>query len=80
MVDCFSVRVGIHWLVTKPVFDAVIMFVIMLSSATLAAEDPVQEHSHRNQMLALFDYGFTSKNHLSISLRSINGFEHIPNA
>jgi hypothetical protein len=55
----FSVRVWIHWLVTKPAFDMFIMFVIMLSSVALAAEDPVEEHSERNAMLGVFDYGFT---------------------
>ena len=35
------------------------MFVILLSSVALAAEDPVEEHAWRNQMLQYFDYGFT---------------------
>ena len=35
------------------------MFVILLSSAALAAEDPVQENHPRNKLLKLFDYGFT---------------------
>ncbi len=50
----------VHWLVTKPSFDMFIMFVIMLSSAALAAEDPVEEHSPTNIMLGYFDYGFTA--------------------
>ena len=36
------------------------MFVILLSSAALAAEDPVQEDHPRNLMLKNFDYGFTA--------------------
>ena len=36
------------------------MFVILLSSAALAAEDPVQEKHPRNLMLKKFDYGFTA--------------------
>lgn len=53
------VRVGLHWIVTKPFFDGFIMFVILLSSAALAAEDPVQENHPRNKLLKFFDYGFT---------------------
>ena len=56
----YSVRVGIHWLVCKPWFDGFIMFVILLSSAALAAEDPVQENHPRNLMLKKCDYGFTA--------------------
>ena len=57
--NTYRVRVGIHWLVTKPFFDGFIMFVILLSSAALAAEDPVQENHPRNKLLKVFDYGFT---------------------
>ena len=56
----FRVRVGLHWFVTKPWFDGFIMFVILLSSAALAAEDPVQEDHPRNKLLKIFDYGFTA--------------------
>ena len=53
-------RVGLHWFVTKPWFDGFIMFVILLSSVALAAEDPVQENHPRNKLLKVFDYGFTA--------------------
>ena len=56
----FSVRIGLHWFVTRPFFDGFIMFVILLSSITLAMEDPVKEDSDRNQKLGYFDYGFTA--------------------
>lgn len=36
------------------------MVVIVLSSAALAAEDPIEEHSFRNTILDKFDYAFTS--------------------
>ena len=36
------------------------MFVILLSSVALAAEDPVQENHPRNKLLKVFDYGFTA--------------------
>ena len=38
----FSVRIGLHWFVTRPFFDGFIMFVILLSSVALALEDPVK--------------------------------------
>lgn len=40
-------------------FDFFIMVVISLSSIALAAEDPVEEKSTRNQILNYFDYAFT---------------------
>ena len=36
------------------------MFVILMSSITLALEDPVKEDSEINQRLGYFDYGFTT--------------------
>lgn len=36
------------------------MVVILLSSAALAAENPVDEHCLRNTILDKFDYAFTS--------------------
>ena len=35
------------------------MLVICMSSITLAAEDPVNEKSHWNEVLKYFDYAFT---------------------
>lgn len=42
-----------------PYFDFFIMIVISLSSIALAAEDPVEEGSFRNEILNYFDYAFT---------------------
>ena len=56
----FSVRIGLHWFVTRPFFDGFIMFVILLSSVALALEDPVKEDSEINQRLGYLDYGFTA--------------------
>ena len=53
------IRIFIHGIVTFPFFDTFIMVVIILSSVSLAAEDPVQEGSERNHILTYFDYGFT---------------------
>ena len=48
-----------HAIVTYPFFDTFIMIIIVASSIALAAEDPVDEKSARNQLLAYFDYVFT---------------------
>ena len=53
-------RVKIHEFVTKPAFDIFIMAIILISSAALAAEDPVNENSIRNVALNYLDYGFTA--------------------
>jgi hypothetical protein len=45
--------------VNLPYFDFFIMVVISLSSIALAAEDPVEEGSFRNDILNYFDYAFT---------------------
>jgi hypothetical protein len=52
-------RVGVHAMVTYPFFDTFIMIIIVGSSIALAAEDPVDEKSERNEILAYFDYIFT---------------------
>ena len=52
-------RVGVHAVVTYPLFDTFIMMIIVGSSIALAAEDPVDEKSERNQILTYFDYVFT---------------------
>lgn len=54
-----SFRCAIHAIVTFPLFDVVIMLVIIASSIALAAEDPVNADSKRNKKLTYFDYGFT---------------------
>lgn len=35
------------------------MLIITMSSIALAAEDPVDENSYRNEVLNYFDYAFT---------------------
>lgn len=42
----FRIRRGAHWVVNLKYFDFFIMVVICLSSAALAAEDPVVEESN----------------------------------
>ncbi|XP_066141787.1 voltage-dependent calcium channel type A subunit alpha-1 isoform X2 [Euwallacea fornicatus] len=53
------IRRAAHWVVNLRYFDFFIMVVICMSSAALAAEDPVEEHSFRNNILDKFDYAFT---------------------
>ncbi|KAF9795477.1 hypothetical protein SFRURICE_004849 [Spodoptera frugiperda] len=53
------IRRGAHWVVNLRYFDFFIMVVICMSSAALAAEDPVVEESDRNKILNYFDYAFT---------------------
>ncbi|XP_073967585.1 LOW QUALITY PROTEIN: calcium voltage-gated channel subunit cacophony [Choristoneura fumiferana] len=53
------IRRGAHWVVNLRYFDFFIMIVICMSSAALAAEDPVDEDSEWNQVLNYFDYAFT---------------------
>ena len=55
----YRIRIFVHGIVTIPCFDTFIMIIIILSSITLAAEDPVQETSARNHILTYFDYVFT---------------------
>ncbi|XP_074173205.1 voltage-dependent L-type calcium channel subunit alpha-1S isoform X1 [Rhinolophus sinicus] len=55
-----KVRVLCHRIVNATWFTNFILLFIMLSSAALAAEDPIQAESMRNQILGYFDIGFTS--------------------
>uniref|UniRef100_A0A669QL27 Voltage-dependent L-type calcium channel subunit alpha n=1 Tax=Phasianus colchicus TaxID=9054 RepID=A0A669QL27_PHACC len=53
-------RVRCHALIHHHVFTNLILVFIILSSVSLAAEDPVRAHSPRNHILGYFDYAFTS--------------------
>ena len=65
-------RCAIHSIVTFPLFDVFIMLVIIASSITLAAEDPVNEDSEWNQKLVYFDYGFTCVFAIEVLLKIID--------
>ena len=67
----------IHWIVTKKIFDLFIMFVIVLSSIALAAEDPVSENSERNKVLGFADYWFTAIFTLEVLLKVNTVFPRI---
>ncbi|XP_073177420.1 voltage-dependent L-type calcium channel subunit alpha-1F-like [Lepidochelys kempii] len=53
-------RVGCHAVIHHHIFTNLILVFIILSSISLAAEDPIRAHSFRNIILGYFDYAFTS--------------------
>uniref|UniRef100_A0A8D3D1S3 Voltage-dependent L-type calcium channel subunit alpha n=1 Tax=Scophthalmus maximus TaxID=52904 RepID=A0A8D3D1S3_SCOMX len=53
-------RVACHNLIHHPYFTNIILVFIILSSISLAAEDPIKSHSFRNIVLGYADYVFTS--------------------
>ncbi|CAL8323766.1 unnamed protein product [Merluccius merluccius] len=53
-------RVLCHKLINHQVFTNLILVFIMLSSVSLAAEDPIRSLSARNIILGYFDYAFTA--------------------
>ncbi|XP_048065446.1 calcium channel, voltage-dependent, L type, alpha 1F subunit isoform X1 [Megalobrama amblycephala] len=54
------IRVGCHTLIHHHIFTNLILLFIILSSISLAAEDPIRAHSFRNNLLGYADYAFTS--------------------
>uniref|UniRef100_A0A8C5C9D1 Voltage-dependent N-type calcium channel subunit alpha n=1 Tax=Gadus morhua TaxID=8049 RepID=A0A8C5C9D1_GADMO len=48
-----------HYIVTMRYFEMSILVVITMSSIALAAEDPVNAHATRNNVLKYLDYAFT---------------------
>ncbi|KAJ8265911.1 hypothetical protein COCON_G00150100 [Conger conger] len=54
------IRVGCHFLIHHHIFTNLILVFIILSSISLAAEDPIRAHSFRNNVLGYADYAFTS--------------------
>ncbi|XP_078270774.1 voltage-dependent L-type calcium channel subunit alpha-1D-like isoform X8 [Rhinoraja longicauda] len=54
------IRVFCHRLINHSIFTNLILVFIMLSSISLAAEDPIRNHSFRNNILGYFDYAFTA--------------------
>uniref|UniRef100_A0A8C5T0J7 Voltage-dependent L-type calcium channel subunit alpha n=1 Tax=Laticauda laticaudata TaxID=8630 RepID=A0A8C5T0J7_LATLA len=73
-----SLRVGCHKLIHHHIFTNLILVFIILSSISLAAEDPIRAHSFRNNILGYFDYAFTSIFTVEILLKmtSFGAFLH----
>ncbi|XP_030921604.1 voltage-dependent L-type calcium channel subunit alpha-1D-like, partial [Geospiza fortis] len=71
-------RVKCHALINHHIFTNLILVFIILSSISLAAEDPVRAHSPRNHILGYFDYAFTSIFTVEILLKMtvFGGFLH----
>jgi len=63
------VRVFCHFVVNLQYFDIFIMIVIGASSIALAAEDPVNEVSFRNDVLNYIDYVFTGVFTIELTLK-----------
>ncbi|UYV76435.1 hypothetical protein LAZ67_14000397 [Cordylochernes scorpioides] len=64
-------RIICHCFVNHPYFCNFILVCILISSAMLAAEDPLDAASDRNRVLNYFDYFFTSVFTIEISLKAI---------
>ncbi|XP_043784071.1 muscle calcium channel subunit alpha-1-like [Apis laboriosa] len=66
------IRIFCHWLCNHSYFGNVILVCIMISSAMLAAEDPLRATSSRNLVLQKFDYFFTTVFTIEICLKMIS--------
>ncbi|XP_018432281.1 PREDICTED: voltage-dependent L-type calcium channel subunit alpha-1S [Nanorana parkeri] len=55
-----KIRVLCHRIVNATTFTNFILLFILLSSISLAAEDPIRPDSFRNKILSYFDYVFTA--------------------
>ncbi|TNN56636.1 Voltage-dependent L-type calcium channel subunit alpha-1F [Liparis tanakae] len=60
MSNTNPIRVACHTLIHHHIFTNLILVFIILSSCSLAAEDPIRAHSFRNNILGYADYAFTS--------------------
>ncbi|KAA0714093.1 Voltage-dependent L-type calcium channel subunit alpha-1D [Triplophysa tibetana] len=65
------IRVGCHTLIHHHIFTNLILLFIILSSISLAAEDPIRAHSFRNNVLGYADYAFTSIFTVEILLKHV---------
>ncbi|XP_063220472.1 muscle calcium channel subunit alpha-1 isoform X4 [Bacillus rossius redtenbacheri] len=65
-------RILCHWLCNHSYFGNVILASIMISSAMLAAEDPLRSSTTRNDILQKFDYLFTAVFTVEICLKMVS--------
>ncbi|XP_053261778.1 voltage-dependent L-type calcium channel subunit alpha-1C isoform X12 [Podarcis raffonei] len=70
-------RVHCHRIVNDNVFTNLILFFILLSSISLAAEDPVRHTSVRNQILFYFDIFFTVIFTIEIALKILGNADYV---
>uniref|UniRef100_A0A8C3EPF4 Voltage-dependent L-type calcium channel subunit alpha n=1 Tax=Corvus moneduloides TaxID=1196302 RepID=A0A8C3EPF4_CORMO len=71
------IRVGCHRLINHHIFTNLILVFIMLSSVSLAAEDPIRSHSFRNNILGYFDYAFTAIFTVEILLKILGYADYV---
>ncbi|EFO93645.1 CRE-EGL-19 protein [Caenorhabditis remanei] len=67
----YAFYVFCNMVVNHSYFTNAVLFCILVSSAMLAAEDPLQANSTRNMVLNYFDYFFTSVFTVEITLKVI---------
>nr|CDS23994.1 voltage dependent calcium channel alpha 1 [Echinococcus granulosus] len=68
-------RIFCHNIVSSPIFTNLVLACILISSALLCAEDPLNTYSLTNRILNYFDYFFTSVFTIEITLKMIaHGF------
>jgi len=76
-----SFRKMCHFICNHSYFGNVVLVCIMVSSAMLAAEDPLNSNSERNRILNYFDYFFTTIFTIEVCLKVISyGFILHPGA
>uniref|UniRef100_A0A8C4YES7 Voltage-dependent L-type calcium channel subunit alpha n=1 Tax=Gopherus evgoodei TaxID=1825980 RepID=A0A8C4YES7_9SAUR len=70
-------RLHCHRIVNDNIFTNLILFFILLSSISLAAEDPVKHYSFRNQILFYFDIVFTVIFTIEIALKILGNADYV---
>ncbi|KAF0036466.1 hypothetical protein F2P81_011778 [Scophthalmus maximus] len=70
-------RVVCHKLINHQIFTNLILVFIMLSSVSLAAEDPIRNFSARNIILGYFDYAFTAIFTVEILLKILGYADYV---
>ncbi|XP_035991429.1 voltage-dependent L-type calcium channel subunit alpha-1D isoform X6 [Fundulus heteroclitus] len=70
-------RVLCHKLINHQIFTNLILVFIMLSSVSLAAEDPIRNFSARNIILGYFDYAFTAIFTVEILLKILGYADYV---
>ncbi|XP_069383295.1 voltage-dependent L-type calcium channel subunit alpha-1D isoform X10 [Paralichthys olivaceus] len=70
-------RVFCHKLINHQIFTNLILVFIMLSSVSLAAEDPIRNFSARNIILGYFDYAFTAIFTVEILLKILGYADYV---
>ncbi|KAL6456562.1 hypothetical protein MHYP_G00351060 [Metynnis hypsauchen] len=71
------IRVSCHRLINHQIFTNLILVFIMLSSVSLAAEDPIRSFSTRNIILGYFDYAFTAIFTVEILLKVLGYADYV---